>query len=158
MSLITISQFFNEFNIGQKGQSTVAEKLQYYIDTYEPEYIEKAIGEDFAALFNASPLEPRFDDLEAMFKADPSPIVGYVFYHYQRDSMTQSGGAGDTRSAVENGKRTPEIYRMTVAWNIMVDKTRKIRAYLKKNATIFPEYNLYDTDLDLTCKINVMGL
>lgn len=158
MALIDITYFFGEFNISQKSHAPVSEGINDYIDTYEPEYIEKALGEDFAALFNANPSDPRFDDLQAMLIKTPSPIAGYVFFHYQRDHAIISTGAGDARAKSENSERSPEVYRMTKAWNTMARKTRKIQRYLLDNATIFPEFKLCETDRFLIEPINDCGL
>lgn len=153
--MIDETYFFNEFEIGNKAIMTP--KILEYIANYEPEYIEKALGKDFAALYNGS-TDPRFDTLDDMFKAKPSPIAGYVFWHYQRDTAIISAGAGDTKGKVENGTRTPELYRMVTAWNIMAEKTREIRKYLKDNRAIFPEFQFYETCYDLIKKQNVFGI
>lgn len=158
MSLIDQTYFFNEFSIAQKSHAPVAENLQYYIDTYEPEYIEKALGEDFAALFNATPLDPRFDDLQDMLTKKPSPIAGYVFFKYQQDLGIMATGAGDARSKNENSDRAPEVYRMVRAWNLMAKLTRKVRKYLCENKAIFPEFKIDETDCFLTDRINEFGL
>jgi len=158
MSLIDVTYFFNEFDIAQKQSPAVAERLQYYIDTYEVEYLEKALGEDFAALFNASVADPKYDDLQEMLKSKPSPIAAYVFYMYQRDEAIVSTGEGDARSKSENAARISETYRMTKAWNIMVRLTRRIHAYLNKNSDIFPEFGLAYTDYYLSRNQNDFGL
>ena len=158
MALIDITYFFGEFNIAGKAHQEVASNITRYIDTYEPEYLEAALGEDFAALFNAQPLDPRFNDLQAMLEKKPSPVAGCVFFHYQRDNGIIATGAGDARSKSENSERSPEVYRMTKAWNIMAKKTRKIQRYLMDNAVTFPEFDICKTDRFLVEPINSFGL
>lgn len=158
MSLIDIQYFFNDFNIAQKSEPSVASKIQEYIDMYELEYIEGALGEDFAALFNASTGVTRFTPLEALLKKEPSPIAGYVFYHYLRSEAIVATGSGDAKMKAENATRSPESYRMRIAWNIMVDKTRAIHKYLAKNSSVFPEFDLYETNCELVSKVNDFGL
>lgn len=157
MSLIDVTYFFGEFNIGQKSHQEVKDNIQRYIDTYEAEYLEKALGEDFAALYNGS-TDPRFDDLTDMLKKKPSPIAGYVFFNYQNDMFIQAGGMGDVRTDSENSERSPETYRMTKAWNIMVKYTKRIQRYLRENKSLFPEFSIYKTDCYLVQQVNSFGL
>lgn len=158
MSLISLDNFFNDFNVAQKSESSVTSKLQEYIDMYEPEYIEGALGEDFAVLFNASSTPSRFDPLEEMLKKEPSPIAGYVFYHYLRSEAIVATGSGDARLKSENASRSPESFRLRIAWNIMVERTIKIQNYLIKNKVTFPEFNLCYTNFELRKKVNDFGL
>lgn len=155
--IIDITYFFDEFNIAQKSTATVIDKIGRYIVNYEREYIEKAIGKDFAALFNGSS-DPIFGDLEDMLKAKPSPIAAYVFFHYQRDNVVLQGSAGDSIGKVENGNRISEGYRMVTAWNIMVDETREVRQYIIDNKTIFPTFDVYQCDFFLNKKLSNFGI
>lgn len=158
MSLIDQTYFFNEFSIAQKSHAPVASKLEEYIDTYEPEYLERAMGDDFANVFMDDNSDSRFDDLNTMLKKKPSPIAGYVFFHYQQDLSIMATGAGDARSKNENSDRSPETYRMVKAWNLMAKLTRKVRKYLCENEDLFPEYKEWEADCFLTNKINEHGL
>ena len=158
MSLIDKSYFFNDYNIAQKDAAPVASKIQQYIDLYEAEYIEGALGEDFAALFNAGPAEPRWTALSDELKKKPSPIAGYVFWHYLRSEAIVGTGSGDAKMKSENATRAPESYRMRIGWNKMVEQTRKLHAFLKKNAATYPEFVLCQTNPDLISKQNDFGL
>ncbi len=157
MPLITKLFFFDEFNIAQKSEQSVEARINSFIAKYEPEYIEGALGKSFAALFNGSS-EDRFTTLADMFKANPSPIAGYVFWHYQRTDAIFATGSGDSRGKAENATRSPESYRMRIAWNIMVERTREIHCYLRQNKDVYPEFDQYKIDRDLIIKQNDFGL
>lgn len=157
MSLIDYTHFFGDFNVGQLSAPDQRENLQQYIDMYESEYIEKCLGEDFSALFNAEIAETRFDNLQQMLLKRPSPITAYVFWHFQRSRAIVATGSGDARLATENATRSPEAYRMRIAWNKMVDRTRVIQCFLNDNAT-YPEFNICETDPCLREKQNDFGI
>lgn len=158
MSLIDHTYFFGDFNIGQKSSDPVKNKIGQYISAYESEYLDKALGADFAHLVNVSTSDPRFDTLEEMLTEKPSPIAGYVFCKYQKSEVSVASGSGDITVRPENSTRSPESYRMRVAWNLMVNLTRKIHKYLLDNAETFPEFRYCDINRSVVTKTNDFGI
>lgn len=158
MPLIDITHFFGDFNIGQKSEASVKNKIDQYITAYESEYLDKALGEDFAHLVNSSTSDPRFDPLEDLLKQKPSPIAGYVFCKYQRSESVVASGSGDIKVKSENASRSPESYRIRVAWNIMVDRTKTIQKYLMENSSTYPEFKYCDVSQSVLTKINDFGI
>lgn len=158
MPLITEQDFFDDFNIAQKREDSVAAKIASYIDMYEQEYIEGALGEDFAALFNANLADARFAELQDILTRRPSPIAGYVFCMYLQSESVVATGSGDAKGKAENATRSPESLRLIIAWNIMVDKTRKFQCWLEKNQATYPEFDRFKTNVDLISKVNHFGI
>lgn len=154
MAIINETYFFGAFNIGQKSSPAVKQNIIEAIDTYEPQYLDEALGEDFAALFNAEIEDERFEVLENMFKEGQSPIAGYVFFHYQRENSLQATGSGDVIPKAENAKVSINGYRMRVAWNIMVRNTRKIQKFLIDNCDTYPEFDICLTNSDVVINLN----
>jgi hypothetical protein len=157
MALINFEHFFNEFNVAQKAQPAVQDKLQDYIDTYELEYLEGVLGDEFSALVSASP-DARFQVIKARLTAKPSPITAYVFFNYQRDMIINATGSGDSKSKPENATRSPESFRMRIAWNIMVDKNKKLWKWLCDNQATYPEFDIMKVDGSFGLKVNDFGI
>lgn len=162
MALIDQSYFFNELNIGQKNSADVSERLDNYIDTYEPAYLNKLLGQSFAALFTASIESPspeqRFVDIKNMLIGKPSAIAAYVFFWYQRDCAIFATGSGDSRSESENAKPVPERIRQVRAWNIMAERSRKVICHIIENSSIYSEFDRNKIEREVLHDLNIFGI
>lgn len=154
MALIDISDFQGLINIGSKGSSSVQDKLQFAIELYENEYLTKALGENFFAMYNANFDEPVFEELTEILIKPYSPIACYIRYMYAYEGVTQAAGVGNIKADVENGFVATETFVMRQIWNKMVDRTREVHSFLQKNCNNYPDFVIYDTCKTLRHKIN----
>lgn len=160
MSLIDISSFTGVINIAGKDKPSVAPQLQMMIETYEPEFLNKLLGDDFYQLYLDNQNEQRFTDLIDYLvpENNRSVIAFYVFYMYQYEFLASATGGGDVTSISENANNVSSSYRMRQAWNFMVDMNRKFYKWIEVNKDTYPEFTFCGIDKNLIYKINDFGL
>lgn len=179
MSLIDISYFVGELNIPNRGNTLVIERINFFIDRYEKEFLYKILGvgcfNDFIAGINASTPETKWTNLKngcefintynvldkyygLVNNVKKSPIAYYVYYHFLRDGYTQTAGIGEVKANAENATVVSPAGKMISAWNEMVDLNRSLLDFLYVNGTDYPKYNLAFVDRDLLSKQNSFNI
>jgi len=158
MSIIDSSYFFYEFKIASLETTPVAERIQYYINVYEPEYMEKLLGKSLYAAYKATPADARFTPLLAKLTAKPSPIAAYVFFEYQNGQSLQATAGADAKIKVENASVSINTYRRSDAWNLMVKLGWGIIQWLKNDAVNLDEFKACEVDCEILTKTNPFGL
>lgn len=88
-----------------------------------------------------------------------SPIVGYIYYKYMRNLLTQAGGAGIVQSQSENATGQVAAIKMRDAWNQMVNDLSYLWFFLAANGSgVYSSYNLLDIDFYTFQKINMFNI
>lgn len=125
MILDDLSLFRNEIFVAQLSQPAVREKLEDFIEKYEPIICDELIGSDeYQAILN-DPQSPE--------RAKLKPIIAhYTYYWYTRDGITASSGSGKKKPATENADPATEDQDMVFAWNWMLDLIR-LNGYRSEN-------------------------
>lgn len=111
--LIDISNFVNEYNIGQKSSSSVQSTIQSFVKKYEPMFIREVLGKDYDyTTADTYSIKTNVVFLEA--------LTAYVFYWYTRNNYLQSVGIGVTKPQSENSEVVKPYQKMVFAWNDMI--------------------------------------
>lgn len=160
-TIIDTSYFKGDLQIAQLAQQAVSAKATKYIDTYEPELLEKALGYELCKAFTdgltADPADARWVALRDgaeytdrngdLTKWDGfknakklSPIANYVYYHILCNDATWTTGSGEVTPNNENAKRESPTTKISAAWNNMVNMLCRMRGYLDANKVLYPEW------------------
>jgi hypothetical protein len=163
MSLINDTFFVVNAFVPQLGQLTVKEKLQLYIDRYEPKFLALLMGTAFAQAFVTGLAEPapeqRWIDLRdgktytddqgntfvwpglANSITKESAIALYVYYWFTRSNATFSTGSGEVAPEVENGTRANASAKQAQAWNEMLYLNFSFIHFMRVNKDVYPEWD-----------------
>lgn len=147
--------------------SAIADSLQGFVVQYEPEYLEKLLGEKSYLEFSSymengqSPEEKRWEDLISRLVVKhgegdipKSPIANYIYFHYIRHNHTQATTTG-VKSDGDDGVLVSPERKMIFAWNDMVRMNGKITRWLESNKSDYPGLG---TDMELLQPINSFGI
>jgi hypothetical protein len=181
-NITTYSQFKGSIYLPNTAP-TYAEgtALALAITKYEHRYLKQFFGYEFYTLFQAGILATTqiYEDIrdgstyvdtagytqewEGFMTSERNPIANYIYFYHRRDIITSTDGIGEQSSAVENGSRVSPNYKMTQAWNEMVDMNKKLHDFLVANEDIYPTYQYFTTGGDdeynqLFTKINAFGI
>lgn len=120
-------------NIGSSAvQIAERERIAYYIDVYEEEYLRKVLGTlytDFIAYLDSQDSDVIFDKVKAIMTEKYSPIAGYVYFKYLTLGNYHITRMGAVAPAEEKAV-SPAINQVRV-WNDMVDRNNAIRSLLQ---------------------------
>lgn len=167
MPLIDATYFRGELSIGSKSNPAVLESLQYFIAKYEADCLDRLLGLGFAESFRAGlqmdPVEQRWLDLRdgkiftwknrerkwIGFRNDAkiSILANYVYYHYQRNLVTQSVGVGEVATKAENARRASPAHKVSRAWNEMGPWILQLQDFLQAHVTVYPEWKKNEQQL-----------
>jgi hypothetical protein len=160
--LIDTTYFFGDCSIGQLSESAVAAKLTLFMQKYEPEYLLGVLGYDTMKAFltglATNPIPSIWTDLRdgkeytdvngrprkwrGLLQSDIkiSPIAYYVYFNYQANQATNTGGTGETVLTNENATNASPSAKMVYAWNRMVHINRELFDFLFTNQTSYPDW------------------
>lgn len=167
MSLIDQTYFIGGLtipNLGGVGIVPAAnvEKLNWFIATYEPQYLCLVLGETlynaFVAGLKVVPNEARWQDLKSKFVDDQShisPIAGFVYYHHMRDRLSSTTAQGEVQQAQENAQVVINTDKMSLAYKKSMRTGTIIRSFLKDNVA-YPEYK--PEELEELSLVNNFGI
>lgn len=144
--LIDKSHFFDKLSIDHRAVGA-DDKLYRDIETYETQYGVYLFGRKNWETINDNTDNPIYEDLIKLLTDRYSPIACYVFYNYQFDSAVRASSVGDVRSTTDNANVASPLFRMRIAWNMMVDKNREIVDYFKhldKESSLFADLKVCD--------------
>lgn len=131
MSIATPADFIGEQNIPNTDEPAVIEKLQWFIDEYEPQLLEVLLGSvlyaDYLAGIALDPIDEKWTDLQERVKRS---IVCYVYYYFMNDNITYNSGVGNVKAKAENAISVQSWDKMVKSWNTMVDKNVKVREFI----------------------------
>lgn len=165
--IIDYTYFIGKINLPQTGNTDGRADVTGFIETYEPEYLQKVLGYDLWKAFTdgiEGSGEPDSRWLNLLnggtfiyngqtniwpgFEAKPSPISQYVYYRNQEDGASDTVLTGTSIGKTDNAIRVSPVSKMIDAWNKMVELNILLWNYLYKNRTLYPEWKpegYYDT-------------
>lgn len=133
----------------------IANRIGWYVDRYEPEYLCKLLGEELYNDFLVNRESAKWDEFKKLVVktnglAKTSPIANYVYFYLLRDSYATATINGVKKDGDEN--LVSSRSKMVRAWNDMVYENRKLYVWLCRN------FNNVPTEQELLETINVMGV
>lgn len=135
-----------------------AERLENYIAAYEPEYLEKLLGEELYNDFSTylereegEAEEARWEDLKKLLQGTPSPVACYVYFKYVGEVNVSVTRQGVTTFAGEDAVSPAGLQRR--AWNMMASMNLRIYAMLQNGA-----YEGVKVNRMMMRKLNALGL
>lgn len=172
MTIIDPSYFTGKINLPQTGNTAGNERVQQFIDRYEPEFLKQALGYSlwkaftggiegsgtidqkwlnllYGAEFTIGTRVHRWNGFaqegSGIVIAPETPIAQYVYYQFLRDIASSITLVGNAASKTDNAERVNSLSKMCDAWNDMVDMTQLLAAFLTVNATDYPDFQGVDT-------------
>jgi hypothetical protein len=139
MPQIDASFFIGEVEIPNRTSIPVTEKINFFINKYEIEYLDQLLGEELSleyreGIAEVSP-EPRWVKLKQKIVDSTrkiSPIANFVWFYFMRNeaSMVVSGGVAVTKK--ENAVMVDPIYKQTYVWNDMAKMSFDVKSFIEK--------------------------
>lgn len=153
MALIDFTYFQGELIVpnlvGTLGTHIATQSnLQWFINKYEVDYLNKLLGKDMAATFltalDDNPDQKWIDLKDQIIDSvnKYSPITNYVYYFYRRSTHTNFSMSGETESKNENSQVVSPSSKITFIYNEMVDMSYEIYEWLIENKDIYPEFDI----------------
>jgi hypothetical protein len=138
--IVTPDIFQGEIAIGQINQPDVIARVQWFIDRYEPEYLRLMLGEKlYEELMAGLAVEPPEEKWVKLAHRLKMPCACYIYYHFRRDSVSDTAVIGEVLMEAENAIRQSPAKKMVFAWNTMVDEDRRFVG--EKYAGTFESYS-----------------
>lgn len=173
---IDTTYFVGEIHIAQLSQPAVRDTLALFIGKYSTQYLEIALGYEFAKLYAAGiaadTVEDRWTELKGGAEYNnrkgylkkwtgfensdkKSPIANYIFFWSTKDNATFAAGMGEMEGKSDNAKVAGYAVKQSRAWNEMVEQTWLLYDFLlnKKDGAgvlIYPEFDIKQVDCELT--------
>lgn len=158
MAISNLDDFIGIFNIGQKSSVAVQEKVEYFINLYEPEYLIKCMGKDLYDDFINNPIDVKYIDIMDVLNSLESPLIAYIHFHYVRGGNDFNSGTGIKRPNASNSSDTPSSYTAVRSWDWVIKGTREIRTLIYNDSDLRNIANPKQMSLDLIKKINNFDL
>lgn len=158
--IINSTYFINKLALPQVANPEGLIAVNNFIQQYEPEFLECALGFDLwqafvAGVEDSGPEERWVLLLEGSsytlngrngkwqgFQnvAKQSPIANYVFYQFMDNKAVDFVLTGNVVSDTENNRTVNGMDRMVDTWNRMVDLNHNLLNYLRANKSLYPEW------------------
>jgi len=135
--------------------------LMNFILKYEPEFLERMLGEDFYAEFVAGVTGSvtMWTNLYAQiyttvaqtigvdtYTLYTSPAANYVYYQYMRNVQTVTVMSGEAKQANENALQVQNLMKMVQAYNKMKDMIADIWEWIEDRPTIYTTWAAGEAD------------
>ena len=155
--IITPDIFEGEITLGQVESLSVKSSINWFINKYEPELLNKVLGKKLATELTegleADPIEDKWIALRDIMK----PIIAnYVYTMYQRNNTTSTTGSGEVKSKAETADRISPLSKIVRARNEMVDLIRELSCDMQ-NYPFNEDYPEYCPGENFK-KMNVFGI
>lgn len=165
--IVTSSDFVGKYALSNSMYDTP--DYDFYINTYENEYLVSLLGADLAALFIAdviagggTPTEQRFIDIFVPFSIEYNwlfytrggskrnwtsegmqvTLTGLIYFEIVRDQSNKMTPIGNVSSKGENSDAVRSFNsRMWDRYNRGIQNYRAIQSYIMKYRTDYPEFN-----------------
>ena len=157
--IIDDTYFIRKINLPQTGSTDGRAEVQGFIDTYEPEYLQKVLGYPLWKAFTdgiAGSGEPDARWLTLLdgaeftynsstikwpgFTAKPSPISQYIYYQEAEDRAKDTVLVGTSTGSTDNATRVSPASKMIDAWNVMTGLNVLLWNFLNANKSTYPEW------------------
>ena len=134
--------------------AAIKNRIDWYIQRYEPEYMCKLLGEELYKDFLDNGESDKWVEFKELLVksndlAKTSPIANYVYFFLVRDSQS----AATINGVKKDGDNlvNPQT-KMVQAWNDMVYTTRRIYTWLCRN------FHSVQTEQELLETINILNV
>lgn len=127
MSIISPTDFKGERVIAQVENVTVRANVQWFIDKYEPKFLKELLGLDLFTEFEAGLLLDPIPDKWIALRDETDlkqMLVNYIYYWYQRNNATNTGGIGEVKPKSDNAVSISPARKMATSWNEMAEMAR----------------------------------
>lgn len=121
-------------------QVTGENTLEWFIEKYEGECLERILGKEMYNHFIEGVKEENEDWLalkdEIFIKKDRfgySPVANYVYYHLSRDSRSQTSLVGEVRAKIDHTDIVSDSSKLVKAWNGIEKMVEKIHRFIRDN-------------------------
>ena len=160
-----------ELNIPGTDTTPISGKIQSFISKYEPLFLQRTLSYPLSKLFIAdnypTPTDQRFIDLlnggveytdchgktklyGGLNDKLESPIAMYIWYWYQRNTVSYNTSQGEQKGKTENAANVSVSMKQMRAWNEMSNLICQLWEYLKyavdnTGAKVYPEFDQCQT-------------
>ena len=177
--IIDITYFFGDILIGQLSEQSVQDKVNLFINQYEPEILKGLLGYETYKLVSATAPEERFNELkngaeftdekgllrkwEGLARTDKVSLIAYyVYYWYQRSQTTTTSGTGEGKTQTQNATEESPADKMFKVWNKMVSQNEELYCFLNAKKDVYTEWYKWVTadnsSLNYLTRINLFNL
>lgn len=158
-NLVEISDFVGERSIPNSGDRNVMEKLNLFIEKYEPICLQSILGwalyQEYLAedpivedsiidkLVNGTEYDNNLGTTSNWIGLKPL-VVDYVYFYYMSDAVSVNTGKMVVLPQVDAGYNLSPAQKMVSAWNEFVRHVRSMTFYLTADSVIdtYPNYSL----------------
>jgi hypothetical protein len=162
MSLIDTSYFYGDLSIAQVTEESVETVVKRFIVFYEPALLTNLLGYELYKNYQAGILAgtQKYKDIrdgkeytnragrfnkwrglrQTLGSEKFSLIANYTYYHYLRTLVTQTTATGEKSSNAQNAVGTSSAFKMSRAWNQMVEWNWELVEFLLSNPSDYPEF------------------
>jgi hypothetical protein len=156
MSMIDTSIFTGKINLAQTGNTSGDNVVQGFIDDYEPEFLQKALGyqlsKEFLAGIAIEPTDQKWLDLRDgveyqrnghthKFIGLKKPCANYVYRQFIEDDAINQTLVGAATSETDNAKRVSPEPKIIDAWNQMATWLKDLHWFLDANKVTYPSWD-----------------
>lgn len=138
--IVDFDIFQGEIQIGQLESPAIKATVKWFIDEYEPVFLQEQLGDKLAADLidglSQQPAEAKWTVLAEWLKY---PAARFVYCKYMRDRSVETAGQGTVNTLSETSKKTSPWEKIVKAWNDMVDRMTYLNCVLC-NAPDYPDY------------------
>jgi len=143
--LVSVDDFILDINIPNTDTPAIIERLNGYIDKYEPIYLTQLLGEtlytDFKAGLLEEPIPDKWMSLENAITVEQ--IANFIYWHFVRKSNTYLSGVNTiVKPKTENSNQASPIDDMVFVWNDMIDASYKTVKFIQENNADYGNYYL----------------
>jgi hypothetical protein len=139
--------------------------LDYFIQKYEPELLTGMFGNLYLSMA-AALQDPVYCGVYVQIFAQirnttlkTSPIANYVYFHFQRNALTNSLMPGEAAAKFENANGVSPEYKMQRAWMEMERQLDDVIEWLGDNNTLLNlNWTLPSDYYDLFNGVNVFNI
>jgi predicted protein tyrosine phosphatase len=152
--IVDFGIFEGEIEIGQLESPPIQENVQWFIDRYEPAFLQEQLGNKLYAEFvdglSQGTVADKWQELKDLLEY---PAAEYIFCKYMRNQSVDTSGMGTVLTDVDTARRVSPWGKIVHAWNDMIDIMEKIHHRLSAD----PEYPDYCRKKRYR-KINMFGI
>lgn len=157
MAVLTVSDFNSKFATARNEYTS--SNVTEYISRYEDYYLVHLLGKELYDIFIVSyddNLSPDYTRSVALYNAFieqysggifqsqgiKDMLMGFVYFHYQRDIYTQPTTSGNVKNASQNSTSSGFVQNMMFQkYNESIDSYYAIQRYIIENSATYPEYD-----------------
>ena len=154
---VTINDFTGKFALSTGMYANT--NIQSYIDRYEDIYLTELLGVKLYDLFIADlvsnvPVTAKYTKIFNAFKEEldirliiskgmKDMLVGFIYFEYMKDSITQTTPIGVVKQSTENSTPISAHTPIYLRYNESVKNYRAIQDYIMQNLSTYPLFRGY---------------